>query len=133
VVAGSVGSTFRHQGHDHEVVELAEEGVRSLIGGGPATTVIRFGTSVDVGGRPVVLVHPGFDRAWEHLRAWRTERAAGKPAFVVFDDKTLWAIAALLPTREAGLLAINGIGPVKLENYGDELIAMAEELRAGSS
>ena len=86
---------------------------------------------MSVGGQPVVLVHPRFGDAWEQLRAWRYERAAGKPAFVVFDDKTLWLIAALLPTHEAGLLAISGIGPVKLENYGDELIAMAEKLRAG--
>jgi hypothetical protein len=33
------------------------------------------------------------------------------------------------PTTEAGLLAISGIGPVKLESYGDELIAIAEQLR----
>jgi DNA helicase-2/ATP-dependent DNA helicase PcrA len=131
VLLGAVGSRFTHQGHDHEIVEVSGDGVRSLIGGGPATTHIRLGTSVTVGGQPVVLVHPRFGEAWEQLRAWRYERAAGKPAFVVFDDKTLWLIAALLPTGEAGLLAISGIGPVKLENYGDELITMAEKLRSG--
>jgi superfamily II DNA helicase RecQ len=93
--------------------------------------MITFGTSVMVGGQPVVLVHPRFTEAWERLRAWRIERAAGKPAFVVFDDKTLWLVAAILPTHEAGLLAITGIGQVKLESYGDELISMAEELRTG--
>jgi DNA helicase-2/ATP-dependent DNA helicase PcrA len=131
VLVGSVGSSFTHRGHDHEVVEIDGEGVRSLISGGPATTMIRFGESVTVGGRPVVLVHPRFAEAWDQLRAWRTERAAGKPAFVVFDDKTLWLVAATLPTKEAELLAISGIGPVKLENYGDDLIAIAEQLRAG--
>jgi DNA helicase-2/ATP-dependent DNA helicase PcrA len=130
VLLGAPGTRFTYQGHDHEVVEPSDEGVRTLIGGGPATTLLRFGTSVSVGGQPVVLVHPRFGDAWEQLRAWRYERAAGKPAFVVFDDKTLWLIAALLPTHEAGLLAISGIGPVKLENYGDDLIALAEKLRA---
>lgn len=130
VLLGAVGTRFTHQGHDHEVVEVIAGGVRSLIVGGSATTTIGFGTSVAVGGRPVVLVHPRFAEAWEHLRTWRTERAAGKPAFVVFDDKTLWLVAALLPTQESGLLAISGIGPVKLENYGDELIAIAEQLRS---
>ncbi len=93
--------------------------------------MIAFGTSVTVGGQPVVLVHPNFAEAWERLWAWRAERAraAGKPAFVVFDDKTLWLVAALLPTNEAELLAIRGIGPVKLESYGDELISIAEQLR----
>ncbi len=128
---GEIGRDFHYQGHDHEVVELTDDGVRSLISGGPATTTVRFGTSVSVDGRPVVLVHPRFTEAWEGLRSWRLERAAGKPAFVVFDDKTLWMIAALLPTQEAGLLAVSGIGPVKLENYGDDLIALAEKFRAG--
>ena len=129
VVLGSVGLRFTYKGHDHEVIELTRNGVRSLIGGGPAIMTITFGSSVAVGGHPVVLVHPRFADAWDRLRAWRTQRAAGKPAFVVFDDKTLWHIAAILPTHEAGLLAITGIGPAKLESYGDELISMAEELR----
>ena len=85
-----------------------------------------------VEGREVVLAHPRYVEAWEILRTWRSERAktAGKPAFVVFDDKTLRLIAAKLATSEADLLAINGIGPVKLETYGDELIALAEQLRS---
>jgi HRDC domain/UvrD-like helicase C-terminal domain len=131
VLLGEIGAGFSYQGHEHAVVELTDDGVRSLLNGGPATTAIRFGTSVSVEGRPVVLVHPRFAEAWEQLRSWRLERAAGKPAFVVFDDKTLWLVAALLPTHEAGLLAISGIGPVKLENYGDDLIALAEKFRAG--
>jgi DNA helicase II / ATP-dependent DNA helicase PcrA len=131
VLLGSVGARFTHHGHDHEIVELTADGARSLIGGGPASTTIRFGTAVTVRDQPVVLVHPRFAEAFEQLRTWRYERAAGKPAYVVFDDKTLWLIAALLPTHEAGLLGISGIGPVKLENYGDELMVMAEKLRSG--
>jgi superfamily II DNA helicase RecQ len=130
VLPAGVGSLFTHQGHGHEVIELADDGVRCLLGGGPATTTVRYGTTVTSGGRPVVLVHRRFAEAWEELRAWRSRRAAGKPAFVVFDDKTLWLVAALLPTHEAGLLAISGIGPVKLENYGDDLIALSERMRA---
>jgi DNA helicase-2/ATP-dependent DNA helicase PcrA len=56
----------------------------------------------------------------------------GKPAFVVLDDKTLRLVAAALPTDEAGLLALSGIGPVKLESYGDDLILIAEQLRTGA-
>jgi DNA helicase-2/ATP-dependent DNA helicase PcrA len=131
VLPASVGSRFTHQGHMHEVIEMTRDGVRSLVAGGPATTAVPFGMSVTVEGRLVALVHPQFAEAWDRLRAWRTERAAGKPAFVVFDDKTLWMIAATLPTDEAGLFAISGIGPVKLENYGDDLISLAEQLRTG--
>ncbi|MFY9643342.1 MAG: HRDC domain-containing protein, partial [Rhodomicrobium sp.] len=110
---------------------LSTDGARALLGGGPATTTIAFGTSVTVAGREVVLAHPRYVEAWERLRSWRTEqaRAAGKPAFVIFDDKTLRLVAATLPTNEAALLEISGIGPVKLETYGDDLIAIADQLR----
>ena len=133
MVPGLIGSRFTHRGHEHEVVEITAGGVRTLVAGGPATMTFAFGTAVTVDGRPAVLAHPRYAEAWEGLRTWRAERsrAAGKPAFVVFDDKTLRLIAALLPTNEAGLLAISGIGQVKLESYGDELISLAEQLRAG--
>ncbi len=127
-----VGARFTLGGHDHEILEVTDDGVRARIGDGPATTTIRFGAAVTVDGRRAVVTQPGYDLAWERLRAWRSERAraAGKPAFVVFDDKTLRTLAAVLPTTEAGLLAISGIGQVKLETYGDDLIAIAEQLRA---
>jgi len=133
ILVGEVGSWFSYRGHDCEIVELVSDGVRALLGGGPAITTLRFGVSVYIGGIPAVLVHPRYGQAWETLRTWRAERAraAGKPAFVVFDDKTLRLLAARLPTDEAGLLEISGIGPVKLESYGDELIAIAERLRRG--
>jgi DNA helicase-2/ATP-dependent DNA helicase PcrA len=131
MLAAVVGSRFTHRGHDYEIVALSTDGVRALLGGGPAITAVAFGTPVTVEGRPAVLAHPRFAEAWDGLRTWRAERAkaAGKPAFVVFDDKTLRLVAAVLPTNEAGLLAINGIGPAKLESYGDELIAIAEQFR----
>jgi superfamily II DNA helicase RecQ len=123
---------FSYRGHDYEVVEITNDGVRSLVGGGPAIMATRFGTNVTTEGRSILLAHPRCDEGWERLRAWRAERAraAGKPAFVVFDDKTLRLVAATLPISEAGLLAISGIGQVKLDSYGDELISIAEELRA---
>jgi DNA helicase-2/ATP-dependent DNA helicase PcrA len=131
MLAAVVGSRFTHRGHDYEIAALSTDGVRALLGGGPAITAVAFGTPVTVEGRPAVLAHPRFAEAWDGLRTWRAERAkaAGKPAFVVFDDKTLRLVAAVLPTNEAGLLAINGIGPAKLESYGDELIAIAEQFR----
>jgi DNA helicase-2/ATP-dependent DNA helicase PcrA len=59
------------------------------------------------------------------LKRWRLERAQeeGKPAFVVFHDATLAAIAATRPASEAELRAVPGIGPAKLEQYGAEVLA----------
>ena len=44
------------------------------------------------------------------------------PAFVVFTDATLQLIAEQRPTSPAALLRISGVGPAKLERYGDSLL-----------
>jgi DNA helicase-2/ATP-dependent DNA helicase PcrA len=63
---------------------------------------------------------------FEALRLWRSQqaKAASVPAFVIFDDKTLTEVAARRPSDRAALLAVPGIGPVKLERYGDDLLAV---------
>ena len=65
----------------------------------------------------------------DRLRHWRLEtaRAAGVPAYVVFHDTTLSAIASARPTSLAELLRVSGVGEAKLRKYGDEVL---EVLRA---
>jgi DNA helicase-2/ATP-dependent DNA helicase PcrA len=60
----------------------------------------------------------------ERLKTWRLDqaRSQGVPAYVVFNDKTLEAIASLRPSTEAALLDVPGIGPAKLDAYGDQLL-----------
>ena len=60
------------------------------------------------------------------LRSWRatTARASGVPAFVVFHDTTLAAVAEARPRDQSSLLALPGMGPVKAERYGDALLAV---------
>jgi DNA helicase II / ATP-dependent DNA helicase PcrA len=62
----------------------------------------------------------------EALRAWRRKRAEadGVPAYVVFNDRTLAALAERRPRSRGELLAVDGIGPAKLDRYGDELLAL---------
>jgi DNA helicase II / ATP-dependent DNA helicase PcrA len=62
----------------------------------------------------------------EQLRAWRRERARADevPPYVVFNDRTLAALAEQRPTSRAELLAVEGIGPAKLDRYGDDLLAL---------
>jgi ATP-dependent DNA helicase RecQ len=61
---------------------------------------------------------------FEDLRALRkglaTER--GLPAYMVFNDATLRAMATRRPTTEHELLAIPGVGAKKLETYGDDFL-----------
>jgi ATP-dependent DNA helicase UvrD/PcrA len=60
------------------------------------------------------------------LKDWRAKRARmlKVPAYVVFTDATLTAIAEQRPTDSAGLVSIAGIGASKLEKFGSEVLAM---------
>ncbi len=66
---------------------------------------------------------------WETLKAWRLEEARrrGKPAFVVFPDRTLAAIADARPTSVAALLEVKGVGPAKAAEFGDAVLALVAE------
>jgi len=66
----------------------------------------------------------------EALRAWRLERCRSDqvPAYVVANNSTLQAIAVARPTTLAELAEVDGIGPRKLELYGDEILALLESL-----
>jgi superfamily II DNA helicase RecQ len=63
------------------------------------------------------------------LKRWRsdTARASGVPAFVVFHDSTLAAVAEAKPRTSASLVRLPGLGPVKAERYGDALLAVVAE------
>jgi DNA helicase-2/ATP-dependent DNA helicase PcrA len=60
------------------------------------------------------------------LRAWRRKRAEadGVPAYVVFNDRTLAALAERRPRSRGELLTVEGIGPAKLDRYGEELLGL---------
>ncbi len=63
-----------------------------------------------------------FDRLKQLRRELATER--GVPAYVVFSDATLLEMAAHKPKNRAELLAVAGVGPSKLERYGDQFLAL---------
>jgi ATP-dependent DNA helicase RecQ len=68
---------------------------------------------------------PLFDR----LRAWRASVAKelGMPAYVIFHDATLRAIAALRPTSLEQLGTVSGVGQNKLAKFGQQVLdALAE-------
>ena len=69
---------------------------------------------------------PEQDAVFERLRAWRAEEAKrqGVPGYVVFGDATLAALAVHQPGSDAEMLAISGIGEVKLERYGAAVLGV---------
>ncbi len=69
---------------------------------------------------------PGSDGLYHELAVWRRARAEEDevPPYVVFDNKTLDAIARTRPQTLRDLSALPGVGPVKLERYGDAVLAL---------
>ena len=65
----------------------------------------------------------------ERLKAWRLETARTRkvPAYVVLHDATIDTIAGIRPQTETELASIPGIGPAKLEAYGDAVLELCAE------
>ena len=63
------------------------------------------------------------------LKEWRlsVSRAADVPAFVIFNDETLLNLLEVKPTNLDELLKIKGIGPVKAERYGKEILDLVSK------
>ena len=66
---------------------------------------------------------------FESLRQERRRLAedAGVPPFVIFGDKTLYEIAAMLPTTDDAFLELHGVGQTKLERYGEVFMKCVRE------
>jgi len=66
---------------------------------------------------------------FERLRQWRAAAAKeqGVPAYVVFNDATLRALATERPGSIEALSRISGVGQAKLERYGDALLELVAD------
>ena len=66
---------------------------------------------------------------FEAFRQWRSAVAKriGMPPYVVAHDKTLAALAAMVPQSDHELAEVPGIGPAKIEAYGAEILAIVRE------
>jgi ATP-dependent DNA helicase RecQ len=67
---------------------------------------------------------PEQESVFERLRAWRgaTAKEQGVPAYVVFHDATLRAIAVTAPSTLTALAGVNGVGESKLAKYGESIL-----------
>ena len=64
--------------------------------------------------------------ALAELRAWRSvqARSDGVPAYVVAPDALLAALIEQRPESVAALRRVKGMGPARLDRYGDEILAI---------
>jgi ATP-dependent DNA helicase RecQ len=112
----------RQSSGEYPVVEITSAGREALASKTiPSLTLPADSSAIRAAEVPVETL--------DRLRRWRLEtaRAAGVPAYVVFHDSTLAAIASARPTSEAELLRVSGVGEFKLRKYGDQVL---EVLRA---
>jgi DNA helicase-2/ATP-dependent DNA helicase PcrA len=140
-LAAYVGLEFDHGGYTVTVSGIDDASV--TVTAGRATMTVPFGARVRHDGHSIALAPPdpsarptsiaagavlsaGDQSLRDQLREWRKRKAAESevPAFVIFNDKTLDELVARRPTDEAALLACRGIGSFKVENYGDEILAV---------
>jgi ATP-dependent DNA helicase RecQ len=113
----------RQSSGEYPVVEITPLGREAIAGGNPPQLTLpaeesgggKAGTPADV---PVEML--------DRLKRWRSERAraAGMPAYVVFHDSTLAAMAAARPTSLAELLRVPGVGDSKVRKYGEEVLEL---------
>ncbi|HEU0235391.1 MAG TPA: ATP-dependent DNA helicase UvrD2 [Candidatus Limnocylindrales bacterium] len=73
---------------------------------------------------PAPTHDPSADPLFAALRAWRSDvaRAEAVPAYVVAHDQTLAAIADARPSTMPALRRVRGMGPAKLDKYGDDIL-----------
>ena len=130
-VPAAVGLALDYAGHSGTVVDLSES--EAVLQVGAARLKLAFGSEVRVGGATVVLTRPGENDEVKSsaepyvsaLREWRSGAAkrASVPAYVVLNDNELAGIAARQPRTLAELARCKGIGPNRLDRWGDEMLA----------
>ena len=131
-VMAVVGLELVDQGQGWVITEIQPEAVVAERNG--TTRRFRLGTKVETVGKQRGELAPrpgGVDEAsarlFDLLRVFRDTARAGKPAYTVFDDKTLAGIAAALPSDLAALARVKGVGPAKLEQYGDDVLSLVTQ------
>ena len=125
---------LRIGGDEYPVIELTPIGEQALAHRETIdVTVPSFGASGSRRRSSSAVVAddlaPEDQALFERLRQWRVEQATerGVPSYVVFNDKTLRAIAASRPGSEDEMLAVSGVGPSKFEQYGDAVLSMVAD------
>ena len=108
--------------------DLAAEGMAAVT----AVPRRRSPKSYDRVAEPGPLSDEG-EALFQSLRELRKSIAdqQGVPAYIVFSDKTLRAMAEARPSTPQELLAISGVGPLKLERYGDAFMEAVTAEAAG--
>jgi len=134
VTAGWVGFTA----DERPLILITPEGSQVMRGDRPARLLLPSSSAQPAVGHRGVLrprtgvemeVSEGQQVLFEALRAHRLTVAQkeGIPAYLVASDRTLRDMAMLKPRSSSELLMVHGIGPTKVQRYGDGLLSVMAE------
>ena len=121
-----------------ERAQLGRQPISDRQGDVPKARLDRPLGSEGVQGSDAAVPPEAVESVRQALRAWRSQRAERehKPAYVFLHDRTIDVLASRPPATMAALARAPGIGPAKLDAYGDELLALIDQAfgphRAGS-
>jgi ATP-dependent DNA helicase RecQ len=127
---------------DHEVYSSLKltDAARPVLKGGQQVQLRQYQKPVKPkrapGASSKAQTHPEMELSkseqaiFEKLRWWRVEtaRSHGVPAYVIFVDATLREIAKVKPSSIDDLRGVTGVGEKKLVSYGDEIVAIINEM-----
>jgi ATP-dependent DNA helicase RecQ len=127
---------------DHEVYSSLKltDAARPVLKGGQQVQLRQYqkpvkpkrapGTSSKAQAHPEMELSKSEQAIFEKLRWWRVEtaRSHGVPAYVIFVDATLREIAKVKPSSIDDLRGVTGVGEKKLISYGDEIVAIINEM-----
>ena len=90
----------------------------------PSPFLAELGVATRAPARKATEPEPA-DPVYAALKRWRLERAKtdAVPAYVVFHNSTLAEVAARRPQTLNELASVPGVGPAKLERYGEDVLA----------
>lgn len=106
-----------------EELPIPAELARKILGPQQGST---DSSSIDVPQAQEASQSPVDEDLLDRLKAWRKQRAAeaNMAAYYILQNKTIEEIATCCPDTSQRLLAINGMGPKRVEQYGAELLAI---------
>ncbi|HTZ86178.1 MAG TPA: ATP-dependent DNA helicase RecQ [Solirubrobacteraceae bacterium] len=111
---------------DEALLAAVNAPIRAARGGARAG---RGGSGATASGAPErEPLSPEDEPRFERLRAWRHERAEGKPAYTVAANAVLEDVLRAKPSSLDDLLEIRGIGPAFCEKHGESLLDVLVEL-----
>lgn len=127
IARGVVRMGFAYQDPEaFNAIRITDEGYQLLFKGAklflPAAPV-RGGRKTTTDAGDITIVHP---ELFNELRALRKQLAddRGVPPYVIFNDTTLRQMAAQLPGTIGALLAVNGVGQRKAQEFGDAFLSV---------